>query len=329
MSNGAGPYISVLDPLGAAIERVKVVLFQPFNLERWFIIGFCAWLASLMEAGGGGGGSGPNINLDRGSVEQFQREVVQNLPVIIAVGGTLLVVGIVVQIVCLWLSSRGKFMFLHCVATNRAEVRIPWRNYRLQGNSLFLFRLAVFFVGFFCFALLIGTAVALGVVLGQSGGPAPVIVVAACALPVFLLLVVVFALVGKFTEDFVTPVMMLRGSLCVPAWREFLGLLGANKGRFALYILFQIIFGMAVARILLLIAVATCCCAACIMAIPYIGTVFLLPLLVFWRAYSVIYLAQYGPPYDLIGALTPAPEPAPPMYMPPSGPSGSGPVQGL
>lgn len=119
-----------------------MVLFQPFNLERWFIIGFCAWLASLMEAGGGGGGSGPNINLDRGSVEQFQREVVQNLPVIIAVGGTLLVVGIVVQIVCLWLSSRGKFMFLHCVATNRAEVRIPWRNYRLQGNSLFLFRLA-------------------------------------------------------------------------------------------------------------------------------------------------------------------------------------------
>ena len=29
-------------------------------------------------------------------------------------------------LVVLWLSSRGKFMFLHCVALDKAEVAEPW-----------------------------------------------------------------------------------------------------------------------------------------------------------------------------------------------------------
>jgi hypothetical protein len=35
------------------------------------------------------------------------------------------------------------------------------------------------------------------------------------------------------------------------------------------------------------------------MIIPYIGTVLLLPVAVFKRSYSIYYLAQYGPPYDV------------------------------
>jgi hypothetical protein len=33
------------------LERVKRVLFQPFDLGKWFIIGFCAWLAFLGDGG--------------------------------------------------------------------------------------------------------------------------------------------------------------------------------------------------------------------------------------------------------------------------------------
>ena len=35
------------------------------------------------------------------------------------------------------------------------------------------------------------------------------------------------------------------------------------------------------------------------MVIPYVGTVLLLPLGVFNRAYSLHYLAQYGPEFDV------------------------------
>ena len=54
--------VSVIEPIGPAIEKVKTILFNPFDLSKWFIIGFCAWLAQLGSAnrGGGGGGSGGN-----------------------------------------------------------------------------------------------------------------------------------------------------------------------------------------------------------------------------------------------------------------------------
>ena len=36
--------ISVVEPISPVLERVKRVLFQPFDLGKWFIIGFWAWL---------------------------------------------------------------------------------------------------------------------------------------------------------------------------------------------------------------------------------------------------------------------------------------------
>jgi hypothetical protein len=43
----------------------------------------------------------------------------------------------------------------------------------------------------------------------------------------------------------------------------------------------------------------TCCIAGCLMALPYVGTVALLPVLVFKRSYSIYYLAQFGPAYNV------------------------------
>ena len=52
--------INVIEPISPALARVKRMLFQPFDLGKWFIIGFCAWLAGLGESGAGfhGPGSG-------------------------------------------------------------------------------------------------------------------------------------------------------------------------------------------------------------------------------------------------------------------------------
>ena len=46
--------ISVVEPVSPALERVKQMLFKPFDLAKWITIGFCAWLAGLGESGGGG-----------------------------------------------------------------------------------------------------------------------------------------------------------------------------------------------------------------------------------------------------------------------------------
>lgn len=297
--------ISVIDPISPAIEKVKVILFKPFDLGKWFIIGFCAWLAYLS-----GGGFHCNFRFPfRGARHpgtlpgQLQNFFGKNIPWVILLGSIVFIVGIATAIVLLWLSSRGRFMFLDCVAQNKAEVKKPWHKFRRQGNSLFLFRLAVGIIFFLCFALFVGTIVLLIALLGRSRVHMGVPAVGAL---IFLLLImvpigIVFVLIFKFTRDFVVPIMYIRSCTCIEAWQEFWTLLSGNKGKFTLYILFQIVIAIAIGAIVTAVVVMTCCCAGVILAIPYIGTVLMLPLLVFRRAYSVCYFRQFGPGFDVFG----------------------------
>ena len=67
--------IGVTEPIAPAYERVKQMLFKPFDLTKWITIGFCAWLAGLGESGGGGGGfNGGGQHHDNGGppMEQFR-----------------------------------------------------------------------------------------------------------------------------------------------------------------------------------------------------------------------------------------------------------------
>ena len=288
------PYVSVIDPITTALQRVKLILFNPFEIEKWFIIGFCAWLAFLGEGGGpsmpSGGGGHPG---------DFGEFIAEHLAVIIIVAVVILVIGFTIGIVLTWLSSRGRFMFLHCVAENKAQVKFPWRQYRKQGNSLFLFRVALMFIGLFCFGLLIAGGIVLGIVFGRGGSPGLIILIVAVFILLLIPLAIIFGVIGKFLKDFVVPIMYVNNSTCMEGWRRFTLVLSANKGRFALYILFQIVIGMAIGALVLAAMLVTCCCACCILSIPYLGTVLMLPLLVFERSYSLYYLGQYGPEFDV------------------------------
>ena len=50
--------IAYLEPLRRAWRRMKTILFGPFNVVKWLVIGFAAWVAGLLSGGGGGGGKG-------------------------------------------------------------------------------------------------------------------------------------------------------------------------------------------------------------------------------------------------------------------------------
>ncbi len=76
-------------------------------------------------------------------------------------------------------------------------------------------------------------------------------------------------------------------------------MLRGNVVNFVLYLLFRIVVAIAIAVIVIVVVLATCCLAGCLLLLPYLGTVFLLPILVFERAYSLYYLAQFGPEYDV------------------------------
>ena len=61
----------------------------------------------------------------------------------------------------------------------------------------------------------------------------------------------------------------------------------------------------------LLAGLLTCCCGLVLLAIPYIGTVILLPIVAWERYWSLEFLRQFGPEYDLWAGAAPPPDPAP------------------
>ncbi|HZI30868.1 MAG TPA: hypothetical protein VFF11_00935, partial [Candidatus Binatia bacterium] len=268
--------ISVTEPISPAYERVKQMLFKPFDLAKWVAIGFCAWLADLGERGAGGSFNGTSGNHHGGygrgqSVEQFRHFVKEagdyltdNFFWIIPLAVMLVLVAMAVWALVLWLNSRGKFMFLHCVALDKAEVSVPWSKFASEANSLFWFRIVLGLVaGALMFSMLgLGALGIAGMALRDQLEPAAIMMLVALALG-FIVLCVVLAIVHKFLVDFVVPIMFLRGGSCVAAWREFLGLFSARVGQFVLYILFQIVLSIAIGAIVLLVVLFTCCVAGC------------------------------------------------------------------
>ena len=303
--------VSVTLPVTLALDRVKLLLFQPFDLGKWFVIGFCAWLAHLGEQGFGGSfnfgshqGQGRNF---QDHFEQARDYVLSNLHWIVPLAAGVLMVCVILGLVFLWLNCRGKFMFLHCVALNKAEVSVPWHKFAREGNSLFWFRVILGLIGFVLILPLLALAGLAVFTMVAHHGPRVGAIFGLIAVMLMLIAVcILLGLIGKLTTDFVVPIMFLRGRNCRAGWVELLSLLSANVGGFVLYVLFQIVLGLAIGMLVLLVVIVTCCCAGCLMAIPYLGTVLLLPILAFKRSYSLYYLAQYGREYDVFPRPTSA-----------------------
>jgi hypothetical protein len=121
--------IAYLEPFGRAWERMKLALFRPFDLHKWFVVGFNAFLAGLAESrNGSAGGRARGDMTFREFLDLPNRgwEWLTSHPGWFIAIGVLALVVIAVGIVLLWLSSRGKFMFLDNVVHNRAEIAKPW-----------------------------------------------------------------------------------------------------------------------------------------------------------------------------------------------------------
>jgi hypothetical protein len=301
MNQSESMSISVIDPISQAIERTKQILFNPFDMKKWFAIGFCAWLATLCQGGGGGGGNMSGFKNNQGQVTAVQNTISNHLPLVITIGSIIFVLIVTLVILCLWLSSRGQFMFLNCVAKNTDQVKLPWNKYRGHGNSLFLFRLTAGIIALVCFAVL-GSLIALAIVMLNNNSATlgvPAIAMLVLTSLIFLPTTIAIFLLFKFTKDFVVPIMYLKGIKTIQAWKIFLELLKNNKLNLLLYILFQILITICITTFIIALTCLTCCIAGCILALPYIGTILLLPVLVFCRSYSLCYLSQYGSQFDV------------------------------
>jgi len=305
--------IAYLEPLGRAWERMKQALFRPFDLHKWFVVGFNAFLAGLADGhnGGGGGRGGRHASFREfldfpGRAWAWLNAHPAWFAVIVFVAAAALVVGVVL----LWLSSRGKFMFLANVVQNRAEVAKPWREYRREADSLFLWRLVfslvvvAFFVAFAVFFF----ATARELYEESPGHHVPVSYFVGLGL-IFLVLIVVSGFISLFLDSFVVPLMYKERVTAGDGWRRFLALLGQHPFAFILYGLLMLGLILLFVAAVLVAGIITCCIGWVLLVIPYIGTVVTLPVWYTFRAFSLEFMAQFGPEYAV--APSPAAPPGP------------------
>jgi hypothetical protein len=248
-------------------------------------------------------------------------------------GVSLLILFVLAAIVVFaWLRARGSFMFIDCIVKNRAAIAEPWREFRKQGNSYFLFSLAITFV-FIIFVALFALPLIILAIKGRydlhlQHDRLDVYEVLAIAGWVFVILLMIIA--WALVATFMVPVMYCRRCRAYEAFCVVLSLIAAHPGEILLYCLFLIVLAIATGLVSCLVICATCCFAA----LPYIGTVILLPVFILFRSFSLVFLRQFGPGYDvwvsfvppeflpILSGGSPAPPPvAQPPNLPPELPS--------
>ncbi len=299
--------IEYYQPLVRGFDRMKKALFQPFDLRKWFLVGFTAFLAGMIEWNGGGSGrSGPRHGGNIEDVLHFPEQAWKWLTLnpgwaSLIYAGLVFLVGLVILFA--WLSSRGKFMFLDNVVHDRDRITEPWHEYRNLGNSMFVWQLAIGFITFvvflaylgFCFSILHGMASnglfgralawnAFPMILGLLG----------------LILIAVY--VAIFWNDFVTAIMYKNRLETAAAWRRFWDVLKIHPVHFFLYGIVVFFLRLLVTILVVLVGVFTCCIGFLLLIIPYINSVVLLPVSYTLRAFSLEYLAQFGGDFDVFSS---------------------------
>jgi hypothetical protein len=307
--SGAAEKIEIIKPFEEAFGLTKRILFEPFNFEKWLIIGFAAFLTHLNLGGGYNfnfpfnGNWGTNSQAEQENIQSFMERMTPGVVMLI---GITIILALVFLVAFTWIRARGHFIFIDCIVKNRGAIVQPWKEYRAEGNSYFLFLLC-FIIGFVASIMAIALLVILSIFLLNPSERGAI-----AFLPLVSLIIILPALLLFLSlAQFVAPVMYRRRCAAWPAVTDVLTLLGSNLGVFILYVLFSFVVGIGIGIAMVMLVCMTCCIAA----VPYVGTVMLLPVYVFLQAFSLLFIRQFGPDFDVWAGI-PA-TPPPPLTQPP------------
>jgi hypothetical protein len=315
--NGRKAKIEIIKPFGDAIELMKKILFQPFDLTKWLVLGFAAFLAHLS------GGTGFNFNVGNwnrpgasSSEEAAAAQHLEQLPHwLVPLLVVLVPLILILVFVLMWIGARGRFIFTDCIVRNRAAIVAPWREFKKEANSYFLFSLLVMLVMLVIIVVAFLPMILPVILHGTSAWPGFAF---SLGLIFWLMVVFIIAISWMLVSLLMVPVMYRRRCLAFQAFKEVIALISAEPTAIILYLLFLFALSIGIA----LVACVAICVTCCIAAVPYVGSVILLPIEVFFYAYTLLFLRQFGPDYDVWAGIPqaappPVPPPAPPAAPPP------------
>jgi hypothetical protein len=151
-------------------------------------------------------------------------------------------------------------------------------------------------------------------------------------LVLWFVLFIIAALSWWVISQFMVPAMYRHRCTAWSAFQKTLALITAHAAETILFILFLVVISIALAIVVFLAGILTCCIGFCLFAMPYIGTVALLPIEILLTGYTLLFLRQFGNDWDVWATLespaapsvaASARPPAPSPEVPPSAPPGS------
>jgi hypothetical protein len=319
--------VSYVAPLQRAWARAERMLFRPFRLEMWLVLGFAAFLSEWFSSSTGmrfgyHGHRGPEAIPGRviAAVGNFLQHPVWTLVLI-----ALVTLAAILAIVLLWISCRGRFIFLDNVAHERTGIVEPWARFRRLGNSLFVWALLFTLV---CIAVMVVITLPFLASLVALFSDGRFALAQFASLGALLLMAIplgiVAAYITLFLSDFVVPIMYKHDLTVMAAWGRFLSLLQAHPGSFLLYGLFVLLLHLVVGFVVVLLGIMSCCVGLILLAIPYVGHVILLPVYATFRALGPEFLAQFGPDLAVLAAAPARPAAAPGPAAPAAPGGGAG-----
>lgn len=239
-----------VDSVGDAVDAARRFLF-PFDAGRWLRL---AVIVFFLGGVGGFGNVGnvfnavPSADGPAGPSDEFSGDIeapptTEAFPDVATVLAVLAVVALVV-LAFVVISEVFRLVFYDALRTGEVRIREPFRRRFGQALRLLVFKLVVTAV------VALPTIVAVVAVADPTFGPAlgglgPVAGVL-LALVVFALVLVAW-LVLRFTNEFVSPVMVLTDGAVLPSWGRFWPTLRGDPLQFLLYLFVHFFLTLVVA----------------------------------------------------------------------------------
>ena len=286
---------SQLDPLiesvTSALERTFDLLFRDFDLVRFLLLALLAFLANCGDPSLSFNVDIPDIRMPQTTEDLVVFFAVQGgyLAVVLGIG----VVGLLVAVLFLFISSRGMMAFIDGLVTGEPGVD-AFTDKAQAANRLFLFR-ASYVIGIpVCAMALVVVMMLLSIALQALVGNElaafarlAAVGISLLALPIVLLVYVV----DRIVLDLAAPIMYVQGT----SVRESFQLLAAAPNLDVFQVVIYVVARFIIGLLILLITFPAYCICYCAMLIPGMSSLILLPFTVFSRNIALQWLARMDP----------------------------------
>ena len=238
-----------IEALDDAYDATKGLL-TPFDARQWLRLALVVFFVASAGSGGPsatvGGSTGDPSGVPPGPSGPFGQPAgeagipfspAEALPFVIVLAGVALVLGLLYALV----ASVMEFVLVESLRRQRVRIRQYADQHLGRALGLFAFRLALGLLVVLPVAVV--ALVALSLAAGEPRASLGLLVI---AVPVFVLLGIVVAVVDTFTSNFVVPVMIRKNVGVVEGWRRFWPTLSDDWEQFGVYAGVWVVLSLAV-----------------------------------------------------------------------------------